>query len=81
MKMPLKKNCRVDFKKWNDKRYSVLVDFVNGVSLYSETGLKSINQLYGEFKYRVNQGLEVDNWAYPFYAEPFCKIDGANYSF
>ncbi len=81
IKLPLMKNCRVDYKRANGVTFSVLVDYINNISLYCEANVKQIKELYGNFKYRVISEMEIDNYPYSFYDLPFTKIPNVSYQY
>lgn len=78
-KIPLKKNCRVDYTN----RYSLLIDYTDGNDsiIYYEAGVKQLNQLYSDFKFAVKNELPIDNFILSFFPYPFKKVKGAVYQY
>lgn len=69
--MTLKKNSRVDYKQHMGKTYSVLVDFIDNKTLLVNLGGQSLKDIYGEYKFRVKGGMEIDKWRWPFLDYPY----------
>lgn len=78
-KIPLKKNCRVDYAN----KYSFLVDYTDGNDsiIYYESGVKPLDQLYSDFKFSVKNELPIDNFDLSFFPYPFKKVKGAVYQY
>ena len=77
MQLPKQKNCRVDYIQCNNILFSFLADFTNNDNIiYSESGRKTLKELYSNFKYRA------ENMSFDFYVpqnKNFQKIEGLNY--
>ena len=82
--IPLRKNCRIDFKTFNKTTWSVLVDYTNSSNervLYYKSGICSIRDIYSEFKFCFESYLPIDNSPYHLLGRMINKIDDANYEF
>lgn len=78
MSLPKMKNCRIDYKEINGETYSLLVDYTNNNVLFtSNKCVKSIKNLYSDFKYMA-LNMSISLWT-PFNNVEIFKIDGVNY--
>ena len=84
VKIPLMKNCRIDYKTFNECTWSALVDYTDSENekiLYFKSGICTIKDVYSEFKFSVNSYLPIDNSPYCILTAMINKIDGALYQF
>ena len=55
------KNCRVDYKTYNNVLFSFLVDFTNNDEIiYSKVGNHKLKGLYSELKYCIDYNMRID---------------------
>ena len=80
VKIPLLKNCRVDYKSYNGSNWSILVDYMTGNNLMIQAGIHSLNVMWQHFKFCAKNELPIDN--YPVFSLPLIhKIEGVKYQY
>lgn len=78
MKLPLMKNCRVDYKYVVGSNWSVLIEFTTDKVLYTQCGTRTLREIYSDFKFSAINQLPIDNFDY-IVLPPITKLDGLKY--
>lgn len=81
VKLPLMKNCRVDYIEINGQTWSFLVDFINNNTLYYESHGETIKKMYSTFKFIASNYMAIDNYPFNFYPCEFIKLPNVKYRY
>ena len=79
VKLPLRKDCRVDNVFVGGRNYSCLVDYINNETIYTELGVAGIGNLYSNFKFAAINELPINTAHYLPLTHPFKQIENVNY--
>ena len=78
MKLPLMKNCRVDYKYISGSNWSILIEYTTDKVLYTSPGTYQLRELYQTFKFSALNQLPIDNYNY-LTLPKIDKLDGVKY--
>ena len=83
MKLPIKKNTRVDLCYSNGTCFSCLVEFTDEGDklLYDECGRRDLKEMYWTFKFKATNYMEIDNFPLSCYPYAFKKIPQVKYTY
>ena len=80
IKLPLRKNCRVDYINAGGHTYSCLIDYMNNETIYTEIGIDGIGNLYHNFKFAAINELPINTASYLPLTHPFKQLENVLYS-